>query len=1063
MRTLFYSIAVLFSVEAAAQVPFIQKVEPLSTFPGDTVIISGNGFHDDKTNLEVWFDNVEGEIVSSTVYNIEVIVPAEARAANVEVINKVSKLSGKSHDKFTPNYEGVDFSETKFGTPLIFTANEELWDLCNCDFDGDSKPDIAATKFTRPGSPFSFPSDLMVLHNTSTPGALSFTKFDKANLAALNLTFPSDNVVCGDLDGDGKPELIATRAGSTRNSVHIWKNNSTPGTIAFANQTALFMADGLFATRMALKDLNKDGKPEIIATNSFNDIFYVFINQSTGGNLSFTSSPLTLSIKIEETDQLKTYETDVQDFNGDGLPDIVINQFQTKDIYLLKNISEGSIKFAPPQKIALTGNFNRIASADFNKDGLLDLVVTNTILDKADVLINASTAETFAFNTSVALSTSFEPWGVDIADIDGDDDTDIIVANKNKQLVDVPNRKLNIFLNNGGATPTFTRVDIATNQPTRNIKVNDFDGDGKPDIAFTGFNESTTKSQLTIIRNTNCQQARILNEETNFCSGRTVRLQARPDANSTFNWEKDAVAFGTGASVDITLPGTYKVTVTNGVDACTSSAQITMVQDVGVAPAMPTISTNGPVCVNGTLNLSSDANVSLTPSWTGPNNFVSSAQAPSISSVNIAAAGEYTLQVTAANGCKSGIATAIVDVSDLSEFQISSPVAGDLCVGSSVNLTVNNPPNHSFQWRKNGVDIANATTSTLTVTEDGAYTVFISNDDLINCTTETLPSDVNILALPQPSFDVASESVCEGVEVAFTNNSTVDERATIVYTWNFDDASGTSADENPVHTFASSGSYDVSLSIQYTGVTGCSANTSQPVVVAEPVLPEIIASAESACPDGEVELSVAETFSSVTWSTEATTASINTGPGDYSVTTVDENGCSGTDDISIATLDLPVISIDAGRTSIPAGDTTQLLATGGVTYVWNASETLSSTTIANPIASPLETTVYTVTGTAANSCTGQGQITITVSGTLGFPPAFSPNGDGDNETWNIRAESAPDCLLTIYNGNGSKVFEKMGENWDGTYNGNIVPSGTYYYVYSCPNAKSVTGSVLVFK
>jgi hypothetical protein len=538
MRTLFYSIAILFSIEAAAQVPFIQKIEPLSTFPGDTVIISGNGFHDDKANLEVWFDNVEGEIVLSTVYNIKVIVPFQARASNVEVINKLSKLSDKSLDKFIPNYEGVDFSETKFADPLVFTANEELWDLCNCDFDGDSKPDIAATKFTRPGSPFTFPSDLMLLKNTSTPGTLTFTKFDRFNLPALNLTFPSDNVVCGDLNGDGKPELVATRAGSSRNSVHIWKNTSTPGTISFDNQTALFMANNLFATRMAIRDLNKDGKPEIIATNSFNDIFYVFINQSSGGNLSFTSAPLTLSIKIAETDELKTYETDVQDFNGDGLPDIVINQFQTKDIYLLKNISEGSIKFAAPQKIALTGNFNRIASGDFNKDGLLDIVITNTILDKADVLINTSTSETFSFNTSVALSTSFEPWGVDIADIDGDDEVDIIIANKNKQLVDAANRKLNIFLNNGGATPTFDRVDIATAQPTRNIKVNDFDGDGKPDIAYTGFNEATTKSQLSILRNENCQQARILNEETNFCSGRTVRLQARPDANSTFTWEK---------------------------------------------------------------------------------------------------------------------------------------------------------------------------------------------------------------------------------------------------------------------------------------------------------------------------------------------------------------------------------------------------------------------------------------------------------------------------------------------------------------------------------------------
>ncbi|MEO5601053.1 MAG: gliding motility-associated C-terminal domain-containing protein, partial [Cyclobacteriaceae bacterium] len=79
------------------------------------------------------------------------------------------------------------------------------------------------------------------------------------------------------------------------------------------------------------------------------------------------------------------------------------------------------------------------------------------------------------------------------------------------------------------------------------------------------------------------------------------------------------------------------------------------------------------------------------------------------------------------------------------------------------------------------------------------------------------------------------------------------------------------------------------------------------------------------------------------------------------------------------------------------------------------------------------------------------------------PLAFSPNGDGFNDLWNIRAELNADCSLSIFDGRGRRIFENKGENWDGTYQGKSVPDGTYYFVYGCPDQKPLTGSVLVFK
>ena len=149
--------------------------------------------------------------------------------------------------------------------------------------------------------------------------------------------------------------------------------------------------------------------------------------------------------------------------------------------------------------------------------------------------------------------------------------------------------------------------------------------------------------------------------------------------------------------------------------------------------------------------------------------------------------------------------------------------------------------------------------------------------------------------------------------------------------------------------------------------------------------------------------------------------------------------------------------------TIASGGSSQLNATGAVSYTWFPAETLDDASIATPLASPLTTTAYTVVGASADQCLDSLEVIVTVSGVATFPLAFSPNGDGTNDIWDIRAENSPDCVLTIFDARGRRVFENKGENWDGTYMGKAVPNGTYYYVYGCPDAKPVTGSVLVFK
>ena len=1044
------------------QAPVIQNIDPISAAPNDTIVITGSGFSNTIGNLDVWFGPVKGTVITSSEYSIEVRVPPQAKLSVIEVVNRTSRLSAKSPLKFMPSLQMEAFNAAKFAAPVTFTAPEELWDVCTCDFNVDGKPDIAATKFSSASSSFLNSTDVMLLQNNSTPGnmtAASFQKFDKTNMPVLNLTFGTDHVVCGDLQGDGYPELIVSRAGSTRNSIHIFRNSTVGTTLNFAPATQLLLDIGHFATRMVLRDLNRDGKPEIIVTNSFNDVLYIFINQSAAGTLSFNPTPLKLSIKITSGDVLTTYEAQVMDLNADDLPEIVINQFQTNNLYILRNQSTGTISFSAPEKYAMPGGLNRLNSADFNADGKLDLVITSTLNNQLDVLLNETPANatTFAFAPSISMITSAGPWGVDVSDIDGDGDPDIAVANFTQNA-------MNVFLHNGNfASPAFIKSDVTTTLPTRNLQAGDVDGDGKVDITYTAYDNMAKTTQVGILRSTACHRPEIKNPEPLvICNGQTIQLTTAPANNVTFAWTKDGAPIGGNTHyLNITTPGTYRVTASGEGGTCVvTSDPVVVGADVASAPANPTITANSPLCIGGTLSLQTETVPGATYIWSGPADFTSAAEDPSIAAVSDNHAGMYSLQVQVGQ-CKSDVITKRVDVARLADFAISSNNATNtVCTGNSVTLTVNSQANHTYVWTKDGADIPGQTTTTLSANQQGVYTVKVTNTTL-NCETETTGVTLTTLQAPVAAFSTEAAG-CTNEAHAFTNESQIDSRATPMFTWNFGDAT-TSGAAHPSHSYTGAQTFNVSLTVTYQGVGGCNDNETKSVAVVAGTQPVITASAMSACPDEEVDLSITGNFATITWSNAATTNATSGLAGTWTVNTVDANGCAGYDEVIITDKVAVELVASADPATITSGSKSQLTASGASTYLWTPAETLDDATLSNPIASPLETTTYRVKGTSVDGCLDSLDVTVTLSGAGSFPPAFSPNGDGFYDIWEIRAESQPDCTLSIFDGRGRRIFENSGQNWDGMYQGKPVPDGTYYYVFGCPDQKPVTGSVLVFK
>jgi gliding motility-associated-like protein len=66
-----------------------------------------------------------------------------------------------------------------------------------------------------------------------------------------------------------------------------------------------------------------------------------------------------------------------------------------------------------------------------------------------------------------------------------------------------------------------------------------------------------------------------------------------------------------------------------------------------------------------------------------------------------------------------------------------------------------------------------------------------------------------------------------------------------------------------------------------------------------------------------------------------------------------------------------------------------------------------------------------------------------------IPNTFTPNGDGINDTWNIiNLADYAKAAINIYNRYGINLYHSLGYAlpWDGTWNGKILPAGTYYYI-----------------
>jgi len=139
-----------------------------------------------------------------------------------------------------------------------------------------------------------------------------------------------------------------------------------------------------------------------------------------------------------------------------------------------------------------------------------------------------------------------------------------------------------------------------------------------------------------------------------------------------------------------------------------------------------------------------------------------------------------------------------------------------------------------------------------------------------------------------------------------------------------------------------------------------------------------------------------------------------------------------------------------GHKKMCAGESVQLGTDADTRrqYRWSPAVGLSDSTAAKPLASPTETTTYTLY--VIDEFVQESYDTVTVEVMycdIFIPNIFSPNGDGQNDVLYVRGQGIEQLTFVIYNRWGQKVFETKDPNhgWDGTINGKPAETGVYVY------------------
>jgi hypothetical protein len=287
------------------------------------------------------------------------------------------------------------------------------------------------------------------------------------------------------------------------------------------------------------------------------------------------------------------------------------------------------------------------------------------------------------------------------------------------------------------------------------------------------------------------------------CTTTTVTLNGSSSTlGVTYAWAGPYGFAGSTQNITTTVPGIYILTVTNPVNGCTASAQVTVTQQIERPEGITAVASNVLTCTTTSATITGTSITSgVTYSWTGPGSFTSSS--PSFST---SVAGTYTLTVmNPVSGCSSTpVSVVLTEDKAAPAISVSAPDGTLLtCFVSPVRLNGNSSTSGAtFRWTSpTGFE---ATTPEISVTVPGDYTLTVTGAN--GCQVSTTRRITQTLTNPVASASVSGIISCSTPSVTLTGGSS---GTPVTYQWS--GPSGFTASQKDVANITIPGVYSLTI------------------------------------------------------------------------------------------------------------------------------------------------------------------------------------------------------------------------------------------------------------
>ncbi len=491
-----------------------------------------------------------------------------------------------------------------------------------------------------------------------------------------------------------------------------------------------------------------------------------------------------------------------------------------------------------------------------------------------------------------------------------------------------------------------------------NTAATTFTANSGANYTVVGANGTCTSSATKSITVNPLPVVSVNPSSSSICAGSTQTLLAS-GANS-YTWTPNAslTSFITAATTFTgSTSSSYTVIGTNG--TCTASATTSIT--VNSLPSLTIAPNNPSICAGTTQTLLASGASSYT--WS---------PSTGLTSVNTAATtftsatgNSYT--ITGSNGSCTATTATTITVKPLPTLTITpnNPV---ICPGSAQILSASGATNYTWS-PGSSLTSTNTAATTFTGSSTSTYTITGSAAGCNSTTTTTVTVSPTLSITVSP----VSATVCAGTTQLFQASGATN------YTWS--PATNLSSATNSVTLFTAGASAIYTI----TGASGlCSGSTTLSVnVLTAPVIVSTTPST-SLCAGNTQSLSVTGA-TNYTWSPSNGLTSTNIATPNFTgntsqiyTVTGSNGGCPGTTTVMVNVNPVPNINASPATVTLCAGSAVNLKATGGIIYTWNPSTALSSNTVSSPTCNTNSSINYTVTGTDANGCTANAQVSVTV-------------------------------------------------------------------------------------